>query len=249
MRTEISSDTHHSAHIDNNHNACDTSDEDPRPVKRRKPRLAPTVTVPTSRGYTPELYAGQPGPLVALSTATPEIDDAQPKVDNECLSPVDNDRQHVSRLFRSPSAASEKVPVAEYQEWPFQGFFKRIKIGDNVTYNLEFKLPSILENLRLPDHPKALDLCPSTGAPPKSRYQIPRSTVAHSTTRRVESRHPRARIAWTKSEDRTMVEMKKDGRSWEEISDALPSRTLGAIQVRYFTKLGDGTVSRRRSRR
>src|SRR3954470_16142803 len=34
MHTDISSDTHHSSNTDNNHNACDTSDEDPRPAKR-----------------------------------------------------------------------------------------------------------------------------------------------------------------------------------------------------------------------
>ena len=53
--------------------------------------------------------------------------------------------------------ASEAVPVAEYQEWPFQGFLKRIRIGDDVTYNLEFKLPSISEYLHLPINPGALD--------------------------------------------------------------------------------------------
>jgi hypothetical protein len=55
--------------------------------------------------------------------------------------------------------ALEAVAVAEYQEWPFQGFFKRIRIGDNVTYNLEFKLPSISEHLHLPIDPRALDAC------------------------------------------------------------------------------------------
>jgi len=54
--------------------------------------------------------------------------------------------------------ASEAVPVAEYQEWPFQGFLKRTKIGDDVTYNLEFKLPWISEHLHLPINPAALDI-------------------------------------------------------------------------------------------
>lgn len=36
----------------------------------------------------------------------------------------------------------EAVPVAEYQEKPFQGSLQRTKIRDDVTYNLEFKLAS-----------------------------------------------------------------------------------------------------------
>src|SRR5215469_8504012 len=43
----------------------------------------------------------------------------------------------------------QAVPVAEYLEWPFQGF-KRTKIRD-VTYNLE-------EHFHLPINPAALDI-------------------------------------------------------------------------------------------
>jgi hypothetical protein len=129
--TEISSDTHHSANTDDNHNACDTGDEDPRPPKRR---AAPSATPATCRGHTPELDVGQPAPIAALSTATPEIEDAQPQADDRCPATlVDSGHHHASRTSRSPSAASEAVPVAEYQEWPFQGFLKRIRIGDDVT--------------------------------------------------------------------------------------------------------------------
>jgi hypothetical protein len=53
----------------------------------------------------------------------------------------------VSVSSGSPSAALEAVPVVEYREWPFPGFFKRIRIGNDVTYNPEFKLPSISEQL------------------------------------------------------------------------------------------------------
>ncbi|KAH8744635.1 hypothetical protein BGZ57DRAFT_718339, partial [Hyaloscypha finlandica] len=63
---------------------------------------------------------------------------------------VDKSHRHASRSSRSPSTAAEAVPVAEYQEWPFQGFLKYTRIGDDVTYNLEFKLPSISEHLHLP---------------------------------------------------------------------------------------------------
>jgi hypothetical protein len=42
--------------------------------------------------------------------------------------------QHISQTSRSPSATQESVPVAEYQEWPFQGFLKRTRIGTETTY-------------------------------------------------------------------------------------------------------------------
>lgn len=44
-------------------------------------------------------------------------------------------------------ASRERVPVAEYQERPFQGFLKRTRIRADKTYNLEFRLPCILERL------------------------------------------------------------------------------------------------------
>ncbi|TVY65584.1 hypothetical protein LSUE1_G006241, partial [Lachnellula suecica] len=54
------------------------TDKNPRPAKRRKLCAALTVTSIIFQGHTPELHVGQLGPFVALSTATPEIDDAQP---------------------------------------------------------------------------------------------------------------------------------------------------------------------------
>ncbi|KAH6665212.1 hypothetical protein B0J14DRAFT_456909, partial [Halenospora varia] len=65
---------------------------------------------------------------------------------------------YASRTSWSSSTTAEAIPVAEYQEWLFQGFLKRTKIVDDVTYNLEFKLPSISERLHLPINPAALDI-------------------------------------------------------------------------------------------
>jgi hypothetical protein len=42
---------------------------------------------------------------------------------------------------------------------------------------------------------------------------------------------------WAPEEDATVLKMKKDGYSWEEIHAALPNRTKGTIQVHYCTKL------------
>jgi hypothetical protein len=232
--TEISSDTHHSANTDSNHNACDTSDEDPRPAKRRKPRLAPAVTTTTSRVHTPELHVGQPGPLVALSTATPGIDDAQPQVDHECPSTfVDNSHQHASRPSRSSSVASEAAPVAEYQERPFQGFLKRTRIGDDVTHNLEFKLPLISEHLHPLIDSKALDICSSKEAPAKaSTYH---DAAAHSKIHQAPLKPKKSKVSWME-DDIKLVQMWNEGRSWEYIFAALPNRSEGSIRVRCSTK-------------
>jgi hypothetical protein len=76
MHTELSSDTHHSVKTDHNHNACETSDEDPRPAKRRKPRSARAVTPPL------HLRRSSPPP----PTTGAEIDEAQSQDDHGCSS-------------------------------------------------------------------------------------------------------------------------------------------------------------------
>ena len=242
--TEISSDTYHFANTDSNHCNYDTSDEDLRPAKRRKPRSAPAVTPTTSRGHTPELHVGQPGPLVALSTATPEIDDAQPQADDGCPSTfVDHSHHHASRTSRSPFTAAEAVPVAEYQEWPFQGFLKRTRIEDEVTYTLEFRLPPISEHLHLPTNCETLGFCSRDDAQPEPQYRTSHSPIVPSKTRHIKAkaRRPTKRNKWTVEEDEILVKMKKDGCSWKEIFNTIPSHPSKAIQVRYYTKLSGGT--------
>jgi hypothetical protein len=61
--------------------------------------------------------------------------------------PVANDDHHPLRISRSPSVTVESVLFAEFQEWPFQGFLKRTKIGNTTIYNLEFQLPHIQKHL------------------------------------------------------------------------------------------------------
>lgn len=109
MYSEISSEIHHPVNTDGNHNTCDTGDEDPRPVKRRKPRLARTVT--------PPLHLRQPPP--PPPTTRPEIDEAQSQDDHGCSSTFVDEQHCALRISRSPFAVSEAVPVAEHQEWPF----------------------------------------------------------------------------------------------------------------------------------
>jgi hypothetical protein len=206
--TEISSDTHHSTNTDNR----DTDDEDPQPAKRRKPRSAPTVTPPIHLRQSPP-----PPP-----TTRAGIDDVQPQIDHQCPSTfVDTSRHHASRASRSPSAASEPALVAEYLEWPFQGSLKRTRIGDDVTYNLEFKLPSISEHLHLPIDPNALD--------------INDDAAAHSQIHQAPLKPKKSKVSWIE-DDIKLAQMWNEGRSWEYIFAELPHRSEGSIRVRCSTK-------------
>ena len=77
-----------------------------------------------------------------------------------------------SASFSMPSKLSQNITLlkfikpnsfafrADYQEWPFQGFLKRVRIGNETTYNLEFKLPCISERFDLPISDKYLVLFP-----------------------------------------------------------------------------------------
>ena len=160
---------------------------------------------------------------MALSTAIPEIDEAQPRVDHAHPSTfVDNSHHHASRTSRSLSAAAKAVPVAKYQEWPFQGFFKRIKIGDNVTYDLEFELPLISEHFHLPINPGALD--------------INHDATAHSKIHQAPLKPKKSKVPWIEEEDAKLLRMWNEGRSWEYIAAALPGCSEGTIRVRCSTK-------------
>jgi hypothetical protein len=93
--------------------------------------------------------------------------------------------QHISQTSRSPSATREVAPIAEYQEWPFQGFLKRTRIGNETTYNLEFKLPCMSKLLSLP-----IEACDEEDAPttPTTRSKAPYSKVPSPASR------PRTRV-------------------------------------------------------
>jgi len=208
MHTEISSDTHYSVNTDDNHNPCDTSDEDPRPAKRRKPRSARAV-IP--------LYLLRRSPPPP-STTRAEIEDAQSQDDDGCSSTF---VEAQSQTSRSPSAAAEAVPAAEYQEWPFQGFLKRTRIGDDVTYNLEFKLPSISQHSHLTINPAALD--------------TNHDAAAHSQIHQAPLKPKKSRVSWVE-DDIKLAQMWNEGRSWEYIFAALPHRSEGSIRVRCSTK-------------
>jgi hypothetical protein len=174
---------------------------------------------------------------VSPSTTSLEVDDAHPQTDRECSPTFIHNKHH--------HALAESVLAAEYEEWPLHGFLKHTRIGSTTSFNLQFHLTHVPERLELSGLSEVLRSSIETSA----QYQTSHSTAAHSKTRHVKSRHPTKRILWTKEEDETLVKMKEeDGCSWEEISDALPSRTPGAIQVRYFTKFRSSGARSRKHR-
>ena len=157
---------------------------------------------------------------------------SQPRADHRSPSTfVDNSHQYTLRTSRSPSAA----PVAEYQEWPFQGFLKRTKIRDDITYNLKFRLPRIPKNFYVPISADAL----GNGSDQElaAAAANPHNTVAHSKVQRETLQAKRKRVPWTPEKSETILKMKEEGCPWEEIHAAMPHRIPEVIQVQYSTKL------------
>lgn len=140
--------------------------------------------------------------------------------------PVDNDYHHAPRTSRSPSIIVESASIAEYQEWPCQGFLKRTKIGNKTIYNLEFQLSHIPKHLRLPILSEALGmhLNKETSAEAVTSHDAGTHSKMHSAAVRPRIK----RVRW-ESEDATILKMREDGYTWEEIHAALPHRTKDAI--------------------
>ncbi|KAH7418908.1 hypothetical protein BKA64DRAFT_655560 [Cadophora sp. MPI-SDFR-AT-0126] len=109
---------------------------------------------------TPPLEQSSPWPCLARphkvtpsSTTQFEIGDAQSKTDlAHPPKSVNNDHHYAPPSSRSPSDTEESASAAEYKEWPFQGFLKRVTIGNQITYNLEFSLSHVPEHLGLSLH-------------------------------------------------------------------------------------------------
>jgi hypothetical protein len=97
MHIEINNDNHHSVNTDDSHNTYNISDEDPRPTKRRKPRLARAVTPPLHLRRSPS----------RPPTTRVEINEAQSQDDHGCLSAFTNKQHCALQTSRSPFAASE----------------------------------------------------------------------------------------------------------------------------------------------
>jgi hypothetical protein len=105
---------------------------------------------------------------------------------------------------------------------------KRTKVGNETTYNLEFKLPCISEHLNLPIDPEVLDM--STNSERSAEAGIPHNAVAYSKVHFAAVRSQIKRVRWTPEEDATIFKMREeDGCSWEKIPAALPHQIKDAI--------------------
>jgi hypothetical protein len=97
-------------------------------------------------------------------------------------------------------------------------------------------LSHVLEYLYLPVLSEALGI--RSNKETFTDAATPHDTGAHSRVHSTALQSKRKRAPWRPEEDETILKMREeDGCSWEEIHDALPDRTSGAIQVHYSTKL------------
>lgn len=115
-------------------------------------------------------------------------------------------------------------------------FLKRIKIGNETTYNLEFQLSHIPEHLYLPVLSEALGM--RSNKETSAEATTPHNLVVHSKVQPATLPSKRKRVPWKPEEDATILKMREEeGCSWEEIHAALPHRSIGTIPVHYSTKL------------
>lgn len=223
----------------------DVEDEDPRPAKRW--RLPARQALTPSFDHESEARFGQPHSLSPPSTTPLELDDAQFQADRGCPPPSTDDEHHCApEVSRSPSAEAASMPAAEYHECSVQGVLKCTRIGSETTYNLVFNLTQVTE-LNFSVNPKALGICSSRKT--SARAAVPHGGATYAKVP-AASQPSMKRPPWTPEEDATLVKMRKeDNCSWEEIYDALPSRSPGAIQVRYSTKFNSGASGLRKRQR
>jgi hypothetical protein len=153
-----------------------------------------------------------------------------PTPTNNALTPddpthVDNDYHHTLRTSQNPSVRVESAPIAEYREWPFEGFLKRITIGNQTTYNLEFALPHIPGQLNLSLSSEVLG-----GGSGESPTRV---TASH---RAVTSRKPGKEL--TEEQESLLAKMVDEDKTWIEIGRHFPSHTLQLLKENFFTKQG-----------
>ncbi|KAF8850006.1 hypothetical protein BDZ45DRAFT_697068 [Acephala macrosclerotiorum] len=224
---ETSSGIHQSGGNECSHDTGDEHDEEPRLAKRRKlPLVSTDVALTPSLEHSPKPCLRQSHGLAPSSTTQSEMDESPPQADHGHLStPGDDEHHYPPPTSRSPSVTVESAPVVEYREWPFQGFLKRITIGNQTIYNLEFALPRIPEHLGLSLHSEIL------GA--GSRESSAEAVVSHKA---VASRKPGKEL--TKEQESLLAKMVHEDETWTEIRRHFPGHTLQSLKENFFTKQG-----------
>ncbi|PVH70471.1 hypothetical protein DL98DRAFT_597783 [Cadophora sp. DSE1049] len=146
---------------------------------------------------------------------------------------VNDDHHYTPPSSRSTSDTEESASAAEFQEWLFQGFLKRVTIGNQFTYNLEFSLSHVPKHLSLSLHSEDLGT--------SSRESSVEAAVSR---RAVTSRKLGKEL--TKNQESRLAKMVHDDETWAEIGRHFPGHTLQSLKDNYFTKQRGKPRKRRR---
>ncbi|KAH8790802.1 hypothetical protein F5882DRAFT_377148 [Hyaloscypha sp. PMI_1271] len=115
----------------------------------------------------------------------------------------------------------ESTPVAEYQEWPFQGFLKRTIVGNQTIYNLEFALPRTSDYSHLCLHSELLG----------SGESLVKAIASHQV---VSIRKPDKEL--TKEQEILLAKLVHEDKTWAEIGRHFPGYTLLSLKENFFMK-------------
>ncbi|KAF5249037.1 hypothetical protein FANTH_5630 [Fusarium anthophilum] len=119
----------------------------------------------------------------------------------------------------TPAPSEASMLLAQFEEWSLKDvLLKRITEDGKITFQLQFEW----------DHDSCRPNAGRSRSHPKNRRRLPETL--HSSAKSSGGR-------WTSDEDKTVLRMKQEGKSWADIQRALPHRSVGTIQVRYSTKL------------
>ena len=150
-----------------------------------------------------------------------------------------------STVSRSSPADAESILGADYQEYPFQGVLKCVRIGRERTYNLEFKLPDLPDSFR-PSIGLHISNSTSSGESVGGSARS-RICASHAKGSRpaLQKQRKRRRLEYTEQEENKLLCLKNEGLRWKKIhlafNSAFPERerSIGSLQVRYCNELKD----------
>lgn len=163
-------------------------------------------------------------------------------------------RRHGRSLCNPPSSqgsASEKesetdeAPVAKFEEWPLgNAILKRVTMdGAPATFVVQFTWDPCA-NHGMGGH--GTENRGTVSAAKRRRQARQRSNGSTKDEDKPTSTSKRAR--YTPADDAKICQLKEQGLSWIAIAKQFPGRSVGAIEVRYHTKLKTADPSRSGSR-
>jgi hypothetical protein len=135
---------------------------------------------------------------------------------------------HSLNVSCQATIATSSVSMQESEEISIHGYLTLKTIGSKVVYCLTF----------------SQQLLPEPGET-SQRQGIPRSVSSSSDTRDLERlpvqeramSRPVRNSRFSSQDDELLLQLKREGLSWDEISDRFPTRSKGTLQVHYSTKL------------